>query len=76
MPEFPESLRKVWHYFFELCAARTSGMNGADPLIYSEIAAWDKLTGAQITPAEVAVIKKLDYEYMSHQAEKAKKESK
>jgi hypothetical protein len=74
MPDFPESLRKVWHYFIELCGARTSGMNGADPLSYSEIKAWNELTCSDITPEEVAIIKRLDAEYMSDQAKKSKKD--
>jgi hypothetical protein len=68
-PDFPEHLKHVWNYFQELCGARQVGM-ALNPLSYSEMAAWDNLTGAGVTPKEVQIIKALDNIFLAHQNKK------
>jgi hypothetical protein len=41
-----------------------------NPLSYSEMAAWDNLTGAGVTPKEVQIIKALDNIFLAHQNKK------
>lgn len=62
--EFPRLLSHVWSFFCELQSARTAGFSGANPLSYSEIESWCRLSGNSLTPYDVAVIKQLDNTYM------------
>lgn len=41
-----------------------------NPLSYSELAAWNDLTGAVVTPKEVQIIKALDKIFLAHQHKK------
>jgi hypothetical protein len=54
----------VWSAFISLHPARGQGFNGPLPLSYTEIAAWQQLTGSQLSTWEVGVIKKLDSVYI------------
>ena len=72
-PDFPETLRLPWRYFrYELIGARSSGM-GITPISYTEIEAWNRLTGAEITPVEVRIVKALDNKYLAYHNKKAAK---
>lgn len=62
-PAFPDCLQHAWNWFEELSAARQSGMT-ANPISYTEIAAWAALNRLTPTRFEVACIKVLDMEYM------------
>lgn len=64
-PEFPVHLEQVWSYFSELNRARCGNGFGANPLSYVEIAAWNSLTDAQVTPLEVQIIRALDNLYLT-----------
>jgi len=63
-PPFPELMEYVWSAFISLHPARGQGFNGPLPLSFTEIAAWQQLTGSQLSIWEVGVIKKLDSIYM------------
>lgn len=63
-PEFPELLGSVWSFFLELHGSRGQGYNGPLPLTYTEISAWQSLTGNTLSSWEVDVIKKLDRTYV------------
>lgn len=52
----PESVTHLWGWFWELDAGRQE----ANPLAYSEIESWMRLTGAVAGPWEVATIKAMD----------------
>jgi hypothetical protein len=54
----------VWSAFISLHSARGQGFNGPLPLTYTEIGAWQQLTGSQLSIWEVGTIKKLDSVYM------------
>lgn len=47
-------------WFCELSAARTGTGFGANPISFSEIEAWAKMTRSKPTPREVLLIRKLD----------------
>lgn len=51
----PGIVSHVWDWFIELSNARGEGA-----ISYSEIKAWVELTGNQLTPFELKLIKKLD----------------
>lgn len=46
-------------------------VRGCEPLTFQEVAAWDRLTGAGITPEEVGVLMSLDKTLLAVQAQKS-----
>jgi len=70
-PEVPWPLAHIWEWFGELCAGR----RGSEPLAFADIDAWSRLTGAMIRPSEVALIKRLDFAWLTITGEKVKKDS-
>ena len=63
-PDFPSLMEHVWSAFLSLHRARTMVYSGPQPITYSEIVAWQTLTGEQMSPWEIDVIKRLDMKYM------------
>lgn len=59
-PDIPEAAEHVWRWFLELSQARGSTGFGPAPLTYQDIAAWARLTGADPSPWEIGVLKRLD----------------
>lgn len=72
----PHELSYIWSWFLELSGARSSNGFAANPIQYSEIDAWARLKKINITPFEVEAIVKIDGVFLSHMAEKAKKDKK
>lgn len=64
----------AWEYFTQLHNARSSNGYSANPITYSEIESWNRLTDAQVTPLEVKIIRRLDNIYLNHQADKRKQD--
>ena len=62
--DFPDSLLYVWQSFIELSQARQAGLNGPSSLTYTDIKAWSELTGNELSPVDVEIIKKLDTLYL------------
>lgn len=60
IPPMPEQLAYVWAWFCELERARTGNGFGLNPLSYTEIKAWADLSGSNVEPWEVAVLKRFD----------------
>lgn len=50
----------MWRWYCELGGSRTNNGFGLNPISYSEIKAWADLTGAEPTPWEVSLLKRLD----------------
>jgi hypothetical protein len=63
-----ESWIYILEYFFELHNKRSSNGYGPNPISYSEIVAWDRLTNKYITAEEVELIMKIDNIYLEHYA--------
>lgn len=55
----------LWTYFLQLNNARQNGMS-VNPLSYSEIDSWQRLTATEISPFELSIIKALDNVFISH----------
>lgn len=66
--KLPKGMELSWDYFIQLSNARSSNGYGANPISYTDIAAWNELTETQVTPLEVKIIKQLDIIYLNHQA--------
>ena len=57
---FPDVASHLWATFIELHDGRTYGMSGPNPLSYDIIKSWCELTGVDLSPWEVTIIKSLD----------------
>lgn len=66
----------VWAYFIELNNGRTSNGFGPNPIQYSEMEAYFRLIGIDITEWEIQVIKRLDNLKLKMHADEAEKEAK
>lgn len=62
----------IWSWFWQLNEARTHGMNGPNPLTYSEIASWVSLSGEIVSREEIAVIRKMDAAFIKALSEERK----
>lgn len=60
LPRIPAGLQHVWEWFGELSAARSGNGSGANPIAFSEIDAWARLTGRTPEVREVRAIMALD----------------
>lgn len=61
-------------WFFELNAGRGGGF-GPEPLKYTEIEAWARLTGVKLTLWALRLLKMVDDVYLDLAAERARRES-
>lgn len=68
LPKMPRALEHIWAWFCELNSARTSNGFGANPITYSEIAAWSALTLNVPTPWEVSLLKRIDRAFLEEMA--------
>ena len=64
VPTFPDLMAHIWTAFIELHNGRTYGMSGPNPISYDTIYFWCSMTGVELTPWEIRVIKDLDNEYI------------
>lgn len=64
-PDFPDLLLYLWEAFLDLHKGRSYGMNGGNPLTWSDIAAWCNLTGIVLSSWEVTTIKALDMAWVA-----------
>ncbi len=71
---FPETLEFIWRDFHELNNGRTSNGYTLNPISYTELDAWNRLTNKAVTAQEIDIIKQLDGVFLTHyqkqQAEK------
>jgi alpha-ketoglutarate-dependent taurine dioxygenase len=70
----PENLEHVWNWFWSLHYARTHSANGPNPITYSEINSWSKLTNTKVRPTEINILRRLDTTYLEFVAEQQKED--
>jgi hypothetical protein len=63
-PEVPEEGESLWTAFWGLNRRRPQGMNAPQPLTYSEIDAWSRLTGEILLREEIAILTYMDDAYL------------
>lgn len=71
VPPLPLRVGYLWGWWCELAAGRQSGM-GLNGLAWSEIRAWQQLTGRAIALWELEVIRSIDALFLAAQQEKPK----
>lgn len=69
VPPFPELATHIWSAFLELHNGRTYGMSGPNPISYDTVYFWCQMTGIELTPWELGVVKDLDNEYIKAMGE-------
>lgn len=58
-PPLPDALAYLWVAFCRLSARRTSGFS-INPISWSELDAFIRLTGVRLSPWEIRIIEELD----------------
>lgn len=56
----PPALAALWGSFLELNGTRVASGSGAGPITFGEIAEWQRMRGASLTPWEVETIRAVD----------------
>ena len=59
-PGVPDRVAHLWEWFLELNAGRRVGMNGAEPLAFVDIDAWQRLTDRCVAPREIHGLMAMD----------------
>ena len=71
--EIPKEATHVWQWFLELHSARGGNGFGANPISYTEMAAWSEITGNRPRQHEWMALRMLDSVYLEMEAERHKK---
>jgi hypothetical protein len=73
-PEFPLEAAHVWQLFLELHGTRTSNGFGLNPISYTEIDAYNRLYGYDVSPEELYLLKVADSAALEQIAENNERE--
>lgn len=68
VPALPRGCGRLWHDFLEL-----HGCRGQGRIPYSEIQAYQAVTGRRFRPWEIGAIRAADHKYMDHLTAKRKR---
>lgn len=68
VPRLPAGSELLWRWFAALNRGRTVGVTGLDPLQYSQIEAYARLSRWPIQPHHVAIIMTMDATYLRFHA--------
>lgn len=71
-PVLPRGLNLLWGDFIDLHSARGVGMAGPARITFTDIAAWQDVTGTRLEAWEIAAIRAADGAYLSHAAKASK----
>ena len=69
LPDFPEEYAFAWASFFDLNNSRGSNGFGSNPISFTEIDAYTRLTQKVLLPYEIAAIQILDNCFLKAQSE-------
>lgn len=65
LPPMPAALEHLWEWFCELSASRSGNGGGPNPIAFTEIEAWIRLTGRAVQPRDVRAILRIDQAYFT-----------
>lgn len=65
-------LRHVWGWFLRLSARRTAGGFSANPVTWTDVAAWSSLAGVRPTAWELDMLDEAEAVYMRSMSARAK----
>ncbi|RKG68646.1 hypothetical protein D7V80_11650 [Corallococcus sp. CA054B] len=63
-PPLPEALAHVWGWFAELSNARGAGAFTLNPISFSDMESWVRLSGHRPTSSEVQLLRRLDEAFL------------
>lgn len=67
-PPLPPAMNYLWSVFLRLANRRSSNGFGANPIPWTEIEAFSRLTRTRLTPWEVEIVEMLDNLYRIEQS--------
>lgn len=68
-PPLPAWGEHLWAAWLELHQGRRVGFNGPEPLAWSDLDAWSRLTGAEIRADEAGLLMQIDREFFAVRGE-------
>lgn len=63
-PSCPSALAYLLIYFGEMASRRTSGANGANPITWSDMQAWESLTKRRLDAFDTSLLCRIDDAYL------------
>lgn len=69
LPEVTTYELHLWNKYVSLQRGRGCGINGAEPLSYTEMEAWTRLTGQNLEYWEVELMQRIDAEFIKFSRE-------
>ncbi len=72
-PDPPAAASDIWDWYWELRAAAPSGMNGPNPVSWTELEAWSRLTARPLSRRQLHLLRLLDVAFLNSHAEQANK---
>ncbi len=73
LPHLEAHLLKVWHLFMDLSMGRQISQAGMQPILWSELEAFGRLRGVEMTPALVFLFRRLESVLLKFSADQMKK---
>ena len=67
-PSLPDGLATLWSDFMDLHSSRSVGMGGAGPISYSDLDAWQRVTGNRLERWQIKAIRRADNAYFASRA--------
>ena len=64
-PPLPPVAVRAWEVFSQVSGTRSSGMGGIGAITYTELLAYQTLTGTTLTPLDVALVREADQAFLS-----------
>jgi hypothetical protein len=71
-PPMPPLAERAWDVFGQLSGTRASGMGGVGAITYTEMDAYQRLTGTTLTALDVALVREADAAFLSYAYRKLK----
>ncbi|MCA0257143.1 MAG: hypothetical protein LCH47_11175 [Proteobacteria bacterium] len=65
-PVIPAGGELLWRWFNDMHSARSSGMNGPNPISFEAVAAYARLNRWAIEPRHVSILQAMDREVMEY----------
>ncbi|MFN9087348.1 MAG: hypothetical protein ACK6DP_12365 [Gemmatimonas sp.] len=72
-PPLPPIAARAWQVFGELSGTRSAGMGGVSAIPYTEMLAYQTLTGTTLTPLDVALVREADAAFLSYAMSRMKR---
>jgi hypothetical protein len=74
-PPLPPIAARAWEVFGAVSGTRSSGMGGIGAVTYTELLAYQTLTGVVLTPLDVALVREADQAFLSFAMQRMKRGS-